>query len=202
MTPSPTERNTAANLDLMEEERIDRLRLTAFKTNDPKDRQAYFDAASKWFQQRHYRRTASPGCVSIPPILLRFAEQFKSGAQGATMDCDDAKALSDAILALTPVDAKSDVQTRPHNESVGHALGADTKSGIEGWRPIATAPRNESIQIAGGDIKYPVTACWSGLSDEGWWLDAQEDLVDEIDGWPTHWRPLPENPPASPGDAA
>lgn len=41
-----------------EEAAVDALRLTAFKTNAPNDRQAYFDAASKWFQDRHYRRMA------------------------------------------------------------------------------------------------------------------------------------------------
>lgn len=39
-----------------EEDRIDQLRLTAFKTNDPSDREAYFDATSKWFQRRYDRR--------------------------------------------------------------------------------------------------------------------------------------------------
>ena len=42
--------------DVVEEERIDQLRLTAFRTNSHEDRQAYFEAASKWFQDRHYRR--------------------------------------------------------------------------------------------------------------------------------------------------
>lgn len=36
-------------------EAVDRLRFQAFKTNLPEDRQAYFDAASKWFQDRHIR---------------------------------------------------------------------------------------------------------------------------------------------------
>src|SRR5690242_6855105 len=43
-----------------EEDRIDRVRLAAFKSNDASDRQSYFDAASKWFQDRHYRRLAAP----------------------------------------------------------------------------------------------------------------------------------------------
>ena len=44
-----------------EEARIDTLRLKAFKTNDPNDRQTYFDATSKWFQDRHYRRMGKTG---------------------------------------------------------------------------------------------------------------------------------------------
>ena len=30
-------------------------------------------------------------------LLKRFAEEFRSGAQGATMDCDTAQALAEAI---------------------------------------------------------------------------------------------------------
>lgn len=36
-------------------EQIAELQLKAFRTNLPEDRQAYFDAASKYFQDRHYR---------------------------------------------------------------------------------------------------------------------------------------------------
>lgn len=42
-----------------EEARIDDLRLKAFKTNDPIDRKAYFEATSKWFQDRHYREISN-----------------------------------------------------------------------------------------------------------------------------------------------
>lgn len=42
-----------------EERRIEDLRLKAFRTNDPEDRQAYLDAVSKWFQHRHYRQIAA-----------------------------------------------------------------------------------------------------------------------------------------------
>jgi hypothetical protein len=45
------------NADLTEEQ-IDKLRIAAFKSNAEADRQAYFAAASKWFQDRHYRATA------------------------------------------------------------------------------------------------------------------------------------------------
>lgn len=30
------------------------------------------------------------------------------------------------------------------------------------WKLIDSAPRDEAILIAGGDILYPVTASWSG----------------------------------------
>lgn len=54
---------TLAGTKLAEEGRIDALRLTAFRTNDPADRQAYFEAASKWFQDRHYRSIEAQGLV-------------------------------------------------------------------------------------------------------------------------------------------
>lgn len=41
--------------EALEEAAIDELRLKAFKTNSEADREAYFDAVSKWFQDRHLR---------------------------------------------------------------------------------------------------------------------------------------------------
>ena len=41
------------------EREIDALRLKAFRTNAPSDREAYFMATSKWFQDRHYRYMAA-----------------------------------------------------------------------------------------------------------------------------------------------
>lgn len=65
-----------------------------------------------------------------------------------------------------------------------------------GWQPIETAPRDETVLVAGGDATYPVTACWGGEFGECWWVDGQEDVHVEI-GWPTHWMPLPSPPAAS-----
>ncbi|WP_114216734.1 hypothetical protein [Ochrobactrum sp. 3-3] len=54
---SATEPSAARQLALEEEEfAIDKLRFRAFHTNSDADRQAYFDAVSKWFQDRHTRR--------------------------------------------------------------------------------------------------------------------------------------------------
>jgi hypothetical protein len=41
------------------EREIDALRLKAFRTNALSDREAYFMATSKWFQDRHYRYMAA-----------------------------------------------------------------------------------------------------------------------------------------------
>lgn len=63
------------------------------------------------------------------------------------------------------------------------------------WRPISTAPKQQTVLVAGGDALYPVTASWDGGhgEDDCWWVDGQDDAHCEI-GWPTHWMPLPEPP--------
>jgi hypothetical protein len=49
-----------AEVDGPEENEIDRLRYAAFNTNSNEDKAAYYLATSKWFQDRHYRRLATP----------------------------------------------------------------------------------------------------------------------------------------------
>lgn len=65
------------------------------------------------------------------------------------------------------------------------------------WRPIKEAPDAETVLVAGGDALYPVTASWSGQTDECWQIDGQEDVHGEI-GWPTHYMPLPAFPLPTP----
>ncbi|WPM82760.1 hypothetical protein R5W60_16600 [Brucella pseudintermedia] len=48
--------NSTSEIERRKEAAIDALRLKAFETNSDADRQAYFDAVSKWFQDRHIRR--------------------------------------------------------------------------------------------------------------------------------------------------
>lgn len=57
LAPSDAEPDT-------DEAAIDALRHKAFRSNSEADRQAYFDAVSKWFQHRHYRRMAHPDSSS------------------------------------------------------------------------------------------------------------------------------------------
>lgn len=79
-----------------------------------------------------------------------------------------------------------------HSTAVLHA--ADMLSHAQSaWLPIATAPTYETILVAGGDAIYPVTASWDGDNVDGWWVDGQEDVHEQI-GWPTHWMPLPAYP--------
>lgn len=51
-----------------QEETIDELRLQAFRTNSDADRQTYFNAVSKWFQDRHYRRMDAERALSSQPV--------------------------------------------------------------------------------------------------------------------------------------
>lgn len=63
LEPSPREQ-------ALEEEEfaIDKLRFRAFHTNSEADRQAYFDAVSKWFQDRHFRRMDAERAISSQPV--------------------------------------------------------------------------------------------------------------------------------------
>ena len=45
--------------DVIDADAIDVLRLKAFKTNKPADRDAYSNAVSRWFQDRHARDMAA-----------------------------------------------------------------------------------------------------------------------------------------------
>ncbi|MHB1310493.1 MAG: DUF551 domain-containing protein [Gemmatimonadaceae bacterium] len=68
-----------------------------------------------------------------------------------------------------------------------------------GWQPIESAPPMEPVLVFGGEVRYPVTASWTGVLDEPWALDALQDIGQEIDP-PSHWRPLPD-PPAAEAEA-
>ncbi|MCX2696672.1 hypothetical protein [Ochrobactrum chromiisoli] len=56
-----------------EELAIDKLRFQAFQTNSEADRQAYFDAVSKWFQDRHYRRMDAERALSSQTVAEQSA---------------------------------------------------------------------------------------------------------------------------------
>lgn len=60
-------------VDLKDEKRIQELCLKAFATNHPKDLKAYYQAASKYFQDRHYRRMSVIGVNDSVGILEYMA---------------------------------------------------------------------------------------------------------------------------------
>lgn len=66
-----------------EEQRIDQLRLAAFKTNSGQDRQTYFDAVSKWFQDRHYRRLdRQEASVTVPRVTDNDRDEITVTLEG------------------------------------------------------------------------------------------------------------------------
>jgi hypothetical protein len=74
------------------------------------------------------------------------------------------------------------------------ALAAADAVAGDGWcRNMSKAPRDEAIQVIGGQAEYPITASWSGMFDEPWQIDACQQTWGEIDP-PTAWRPLPAAP--------
>jgi hypothetical protein len=48
------------------------------------------------------------------------------------------------------------------------------------------------VLVAGGDVMYPTVASCGPNEDEGWCIDYQGDIHNEIN--PTHWMPLPDFP--------
>lgn len=73
------------------------------------------------------------------------------------------------------------------------------------WRPIETAPKDERfvdlwVEVSGVYIR--ITDCWwcpersTWLVGPGNW-DGPEDIVSQ-GGTPTHWMPLPPQPPPGP----
>lgn len=58
--------NNTSEIERQKEAAIDALRLKAFETNSDADRQAYFDAVSKWFQDRHIRRVVAERGPFLP----------------------------------------------------------------------------------------------------------------------------------------
>lgn len=112
--------------DTSEEERIDQLRLTAFTSGSAENRQAYFAAASKWFQDRHYRRMDAE---RMPPHgwadagVGKAVKEVGTWLRGA-LDCkewhwdaDQHEAAEDAYKALqaalsNPVAANASAEAR------------------------------------------------------------------------------------------
>ncbi|WP_285536011.1 hypothetical protein [Brucella sp. NBRC 12950] len=92
-----------------EEFAIDKLRFRAFHTNNEADRQAYFDAVSKWFQDRHYRRMDADRALSSQPVAEQSAaardvlEERKRQieAEGWSPEHDDAHAGGEIAQAAS-----------------------------------------------------------------------------------------------------
>lgn len=86
------------------EEHIDELRLLAFKTNDPDDRKAYFDAVSAWFQQRHTRPLAASSTPQADAAIAAGGAQ-----EAARVDTGpNLEGLREKLLAPRSIERTSD----------------------------------------------------------------------------------------------
>lgn len=98
-------------VDGPEEIEIDRLRLAAFQTNSNEDKAAYYLAVSKWFQDRHSRRLASPQAVAPAEEtadLRRMSDAHREHAQSAVEHCASLnRLLSIAEANLTASEAEA-----------------------------------------------------------------------------------------------
>jgi hypothetical protein len=81
---------------------IDALRHKAFMTNSEADRQAYFDAVSKWFQHRNYRRMAHPDSSreAVRGALESIIERSNNGELGTSKVADMRRLALAALNAI------------------------------------------------------------------------------------------------------
>lgn len=64
------------------------------------------------------------------------------------------------------------------------------------WKPIETAPKDETWVILYGDLWGEPHGCIAFWSPDGGWCDSEAASNPVTDwGWkPTHWMPLPKLP--------
>lgn len=108
------------------------------------------------------------GMAEALRVTSLFADQYRGGAQGASMDCDAAAALAKSIDGLTA------------------ALSAAPGSGLPRWRTMDTAPKDGThillrVPVHGGFI-YAVEGAFV---DNAWHSAFQNNVT------PLHWAPKP-----------
>jgi hypothetical protein len=109
LQPAPVDPVADAAFDGPVEQEIDRLRLLAFREGTEENRKAYFEACSKWFQDRHYRADAPPTLAEAMMVLevRALVDALETLHVAATLmadrcglrDCDEALDESHAALA-------------------------------------------------------------------------------------------------------
>ncbi|MBA4220146.1 MAG: hypothetical protein C0458_05380 [Methylobacterium sp.] len=94
-------------------------------------------------------------------------------------------------------------------EAARLAYESAKQKGADGWRDIASAPKDGEIFLGTGpEEAWPVAMLWQSydaddaaeIGSDGYWTYA-EQLIADVTGEakPTHWRPLPEPPSALAG---
>lgn len=198
-------------LDGPTEQEIDRLRLKAFQTNNEEDNAAYFNAASKWFQDRHYRRLATP--VSPTPATVEALATIKQWHDwafkwsGTAFIADEALPLDAMTDAEHKAELYSDLCKLGNHMAWLHDQVAALSGAPAGWRTMESAPKDKHILLDIGETIPDLVDARAGrfISES----DAAElgDSVSASGGWmiwntgsdwfiiPYHdahgWMPLP-----------
>lgn len=148
----------------LEEDRIDALRLKAFKTNDEKALSEYYRACSNWFQDRHYRaldqqrRAASAASpAETAPDVAGFdldvpGDQIAMAV--ATLDGEKWVRLSDHLAALRqPVQVDEAMVERLTRELVRRRV----------FLPETPESSVDAIwKLYSGDVRAALTSALSG----------------------------------------
>ena len=96
------------------------------------------------------------------------------------------------IVNRTPA-ATRQLASRARRRVRGVADAPAADIALEGWRPIATAPRGEPVLIAFDDCREVLRAWWTWSEQS--WVDGRETPDgDPITYSPAFWMPLPDPP--------
>jgi len=204
-----------------EEKRIDELRRQAFMTNSEVDRQAYFDAASKWFQDRHFRyMEAKPVdvaavreqcaklCDQSAALSAEQAENTMNPAVKCTLmgEAASARSLAKQIRALSADPARP---SPDFAKSIAYVIKEESLGGAAcGWRSCSGCLETSEGHLCGD---YPYSDLFKahvgfGCSDCGGlgvvWEYYSKSCLDEMqrelkDAEPAHgekWQPIETAP--------
>ena len=142
-------------------------------------------------------RKASPASAPVAAPYYRIAER------GFRWDAENRQHIPQLLIEFTPVPANAPNDSngwKDRDKLAGMLATAPTPPSTEDrWQPIATAPKNEFVLLAGPSGYTTIETVFATgrmCSDYhvGRWIDhANDDLTD----WgfePTHWMPLPKAP--------
>lgn len=159
--------------------------------------QAYVGTAPMTREELPITALPCPFCGTMPYVAIKDRAVISCRGE----DCFGPRTTADYLVDAIAQWNRRQVTVAMYQDRVKEILNLTDendrlRSGVAqtvGWQPISTAPTHETVLVAGGDAIYPVTASWDGDTIDGWWVDGQEDVHEQI-GWPTHWMPLPPSP--------
>lgn len=123
--------------DVMDADAIDVLRLKAFKTNKPADRDAYSNAVSRWFQDRHARDMAAE--IEVAKLV--------SEAVAMTDHTVDKAALATGahFNKLTPAEAERLAMLAEECGEVIQVIGKILRHGYDSFHPADPSVTNRDL---------------------------------------------------------